>query len=266
MSLSRLKSAASYVRRRTKLRPRIGIVLGSGMSGAVSPTGAMEIPFGRIPHFPASGVRGHAGILSIGRLSRRPVAVMKGRVHYYEGHSPDRVVFPVRLLAMLGVRTLILTNAVGGIRRAFRPGDLMVIRDHINLMGVNPLRGPNLDALGPRFPDLSSLYDPGLRRAARRSGVRVTEGVYAAVSGPNYETPAEVRAIGRLGADAVGMSVVPEALAAAHMGMKLVGVSCITNRAAGISGRPLSHQEVIETTARALQKLRRLLTHLVASL
>lgn len=195
-----LRRAAAAVRRRVPLRPEIGIILGSGMSEALSLPGAVSVPFARIPHFPRGSVAGHAGVLSIGRFAGRPVAVLRGRVHYYEGHTPAAVIFPVRLLAQLGIRSLILTNAVGGIRRSLRPGALMIVRDHINMMGVNPLRGPNLEELGPRFPDASRLYDV---EWPRRAGLRLPSGVYAAVSGPSYETPAEIRALARLGADAV---------------------------------------------------------------
>jgi purine-nucleoside phosphorylase len=258
-----LKAACAFVRLRAAGSPQIGVVLGSGMSDALRLRRAVDIAAASIPHFPSVGVAGHRGVLSIGTLGRRTVAVLRGRVHYYEGHAPDRVVFGVRLLRLLGARALILTNAAGGIRRSLRPGSLMLVRDHLNLMGMNPLRGPNLDALGPRFPDVSALYDVS---AARRAGLRLPAGVLAAVSGPSYETPAEVRMLRRLGADAVGMSVAPEALAAAHTGMRVVAVTLITNRAAGIGPRPLSHDEVVRASARARAKLERALSALVASL
>lgn len=255
MSLARLKAAAAFVRRRTRRAPSIAVVLGSGLGDAVNPPDAIDVPYTKIPNFPRTGVHGHAGVLSIGRR----VAVLKGRVHYYEGHELDRVVFPVRLLGMLGVRTVVLTNAAGAVNRALRPGQLVLIRDHLNLMGVNPLRGPNLDALGPRFPDTSTLW-----HLPRGLGLR--SGVYAAVAGPSYETPAEIRMLRRLGADLIGMSTVPEAIAARHMGLRVVGISLVTNMAAGILKQPLSHDEVIETGKQALSRMKRVLGRLVASL
>lgn len=254
MSAAQLKAAAAYVRRRARRAPTVGVVLGSGLSDALTPPDAVDVPFSRIPYFPRAGVQGHAGVLSVGRR----VAVLKGRVHYYEGHDPDRVVFPVRLLGMLGVRTLILTNAAGAIDRALRPGQLVLIRDHLNLMGVNPLRGPNLDELGPRFPDTSTLWH-------RPRGLGLRSGVYAAVAGPSYETPAEIRMLRRLGADLVGMSTVPEAIAARHMGMRVIGISLVTNMAAGILRRPLSHAEVIETGRGAWKRLAGVLERLVST-
>lgn len=260
--IGELRRAAAAVRRRAPLRPEIGIVLGSGMSEALSLPGAVNVPFARIPRFPRGSVAGHAGVLSIGRFAGRAVAVLRGRVHYYEGHSPAAVVFPVRLLALLGIRSLILTNAVGAVRRNLRPGTLMIVRDHLNLMGINPLRGPNLETLGPRFPDASRLYD---LEWPRRAGLRLPTGVYAATSGPSYETPAEIRALARLGADAVGMSLAPEALAAAHLGLRTTALSLVSNRAAGLSARPLSHAEVLAASNRALPKLRAALEKLVGS-
>lgn len=260
--IAALRRAAAAVRCRTSLRPEIGIVLGSGMSEALSLPEAVNIPFVRIPGFPRGSVVGHAGVLSIGRFAGRVVAVMRGRVHYYEGHDPAAVIFPVRLLAQLGIRSLILTNAVGGIRRSLRPGALMIVRDHLNMMGFNPLRGPNLETLGPRFPDASRLYDA---EWPRRAGLRLPTGIYAAVSGPSYETPAEIRALARLGADAVGMSLAPEALAAAHLRLRTTALSLVANRAAGLSARPLSHAEVLAASARALPTLRRALEKLVGS-
>jgi purine-nucleoside phosphorylase len=225
------------------VRPSIGVVLGSGLGAFAAGVGGTEIPFSSIAGFPPTSVAGHAGILKLSA----GLAVMAGRVHYYEGHSMDDVVLPVFLLHRLGVRALILTNAAGGVNRAYAPGDLVLIRDHVNLMGANPLRGPD-PSLGPRFPDMSSAYDPGLRALARSvSPELLLEGVYAGFCGPTYETPAEIRMCAAIGVDMVGMSTVPEAIAAAYLGMKVLGISCITNMAAGILPRPLAHEEVIET-------------------
>jgi purine-nucleoside phosphorylase len=248
---ARLRAAAAAVRRRTRLRPEVGLVLGSGLGAAFPLDGAVEIPYGRIPGFPRSSVAGHAGVLAIGRAVGRAVAVLRGRVHTYEGHAPEAVVFPVRLLALLGVRAVVLTSAVGAIRPGLRPGDLMLVRDHLNLM------------LGARFPAARVRYDTDV---ARRAGVRLPSGVYAAVTGPSYETPAEVRALRRLGADAVGMSLVPEALAAAEAGLRTAAVAVAANRAAGLDGGRLTHEEVLASSARALPRLRRALRRLVASL
>ncbi|MCB0386578.1 MAG: purine-nucleoside phosphorylase, partial [Bdellovibrionales bacterium] len=207
--------------------------------------------FSDLPHFPPPTVDGHPGKLLLGRLGETPVAVLQGRIHYYEGHSPEDVVLPTRVLAGLGVETLILTNAAGGLNPKMKPGDFMVLNDHINLMGYNPLRGKNIEEWGPRFPDMSEVYDLDLRRKLitllNQLGVSFHEGVYCGVSGPTYETPAEVRYLGKIGGGAVGMSTVSEALAARHMGLKVVGISCITNLAAGISPHPLTHEEVKET-------------------
>jgi purine-nucleoside phosphorylase len=208
-------------------------------------------------------VAGHAGRLVLGKIGPVPVAVLQGRYHYYEGHDIDDVVFPVRVLAKLGVQSLLLTNAAGGIGRELLPGDLMVIRDHVNLMGINPLRGANDERLGPRFPDMSNVYDLKFQdvivAAQAEIGLAPKKGVYLALSGPSYETPAEIRMLATLGADAVGMSTVPEAICARHMGVRVAGISCVTNLAAGISALPLSHREVTETAARVKNDFIRLL-------
>jgi purine-nucleoside phosphorylase len=221
-----------------------------------------EISYSRLPGFPPVGVRGHAGQLLIGHLGGTPVMVLSGRAHFYEGHSMERVTFAVRALGAYGIRDLLLTNAAGGVNRSFRPGDFMVLTDHINLMGTNPLRGALLPGL-PRFVDLTCAYDTGLRRllsrAARQCGMRLRPGVYLAVCGPSYETPAEIRAFARLGADAVGMSTVPEAIVARQCGMKVAAVSCITNLAAGRGRKSLSHAEVLETAERVKNRAAQLL-------
>jgi purine-nucleoside phosphorylase len=265
--VERLDEAAGVVRARTGLRPSIGVVLGSGLGAfADALEDAVAVPFVEIPHFPASTVVGHGGALVVGRSRGVPVAVMKGRVHFYEGYSLDQVVFPVRVLGRLGVRTLVVTNAAGAVNTAFAPGDLMVIEDHLNLLG-NPLLGPNEEALGPRFPDMSEPYDRGLRdvaeAACRAASIRCRRGVYAALTGPSYETPAEIRMFRTLGADAVGMSTVPEVIAARHMGMRVVGLSCLTNMAAGVTDRKLDHREVLETGERVKAALLEVLARMV---
>ena len=234
--------------------PRVGVVLGSGLGAwAESLEGAVRIPYTEIPHMPQSAVVGHAGNLWLGHAGPASVACLQGRVHLYEGHEPSRVVFGVRLLARLGCRAVLLTNAAGGIAPGMAPGDLMLITDHLNLTGKSPLVGPNEPALGPRFPDMSRAYDPELgalaRAVAAERGVSLAEGVYAAMLGPSYETPAEIAMLRTLGASAVGMSTVPEIVALSHMGVRAAAVSCITNLAAGISKTALDHAEV-EATAR----------------
>jgi purine-nucleoside phosphorylase len=246
-----MAEAADYIASRSPLRPALGLVLGSGLGAfARSLTEATAIPYGEIPHFGTATAISHQGELVLGRSQGVPLAVMSGRLHYYEGHSMEEVVFPVRVLGSMGVRILVLTNAAGSVNVDFRPGDLMVIEDHINLMGDNPLIGPNDERLGLRFFDMSEAYDPELGRIAERAchaaGVPVRRGVYVAFSGPSYETPAEIRMSRVLGADAVGMSTVPEVIAARHMGLRVLGLSCITNMAAGVSDKKLDHREVLE--------------------
>jgi len=226
--------AVQAIRQRTDLVPEVALVLGSGLGGLADEVeDAVVLPFSEIPGFVTSTVHGHVGSLVLGRLEGRPVGVLKGRVHYYEGHSMAQVVMPVRVLRALGARTLVVTNACGGISEHLKVGDLMLIQDHLNLMGDNPLRGPNDERLGPRFPPMSRAYAPDLLALARRvadgAGFRPAEGVYCALAGPSYETPAEIRMLGRMGADAVGMSTAPETIAAVHCGMRVLGVSCVTN-------------------------------------
>jgi purine-nucleoside phosphorylase len=254
-----IDAAAAYVRSKTSLQPEAGVILGSGLGDVVD---AVEIeasiPYGEIPGAKASTVMGHQGRMIFGRAKGlsggRPVVLMQGRVHFYEGYEMGEVMFLTRVLGRLGVKRLIVTNAAGGVNTSFTPGDLMLISDHINFMGVNPLRGPNVEGLGVRFPDMSDAYSEELRDIARQVATKLDlilqEGVYLALSGPTYETPAEIRAFRTLGADAVGMSTVPEVIAAAHMGIQVLGISCITNMAAGILKQKLSHQEVIDTTTR----------------
>ena len=259
-----IAAAAAAIRARSSLEPSVGVVLGSGLGGfADELEGAVEIPYGEIPGWPVATALGHAGTLVLGTFRGVPVAAMRGRAHLYEGHPADKVVFGVRVLGTLGVRTLVLTNACGGIREGLEPGDLVLVSDHINLQGTSPLVGPNDDSLGPRFPDMSGAYDPALRaathEAAARIGQSLGEGVYAAWLGPAFETPAEIRMIRALGADLVGMSTVPEVLAARHMGMRCLAVSCVTNLAAGILPEPLDAEHVLAVGAAAQGRLTALL-------
>jgi purine-nucleoside phosphorylase len=253
--LDRVELAADVVRERVGAVPDVAVVLGSGLGAfAESLSDAVTVPYDGIPGWPAPRVVGHAGELVAGRARNRRVLALSGRVHFYEGHSLDLVTFSVRVLGRLGVKTLVLTNAAGGINAKFSTGALMVIDDHISFMGPNPLVGPNDDRFGLRFPDMSDVYSPRLRgvadEAARAIGHPVEHGVYFWLSGPSYETPAEIRALRALGADAVGMSTVPEAIVARHMGIEVLGISCISNMAAGMLPQPVTAEEVIETTAR----------------
>ncbi|HXE81585.1 MAG TPA: purine-nucleoside phosphorylase [Vicinamibacterales bacterium] len=263
--------AAEWIRARTAPRPEAAIVLGSGLGDFAERVEAAEtIPYADIPHWPIPRAAGHAGRLVIGTLRGRTVAVLSGRVHYYEGYDLRAVTFAVRVMAMLGVRTLVLTNAAGGINLAFGEGGLMVIDDHLNFMGSNPLIGPHDERLGPRFPDMTHVYSPRLReladRAAEAVGVPLLHGVYAAVHGPSYETPAEIRWLRTAGADAVGMSTVPEAIVARHMGVDVLGLSCIANMAAGVHSGPLDHEDVLAAARRVADQLSRLLEEIVARL
>jgi purine-nucleoside phosphorylase len=264
-------AAAELVAARSELRPTIAIVLGSGLGAfAEQLEGATAIPFAEIPHFPQSTVPGHSGKLVIGKVSGVPVAVMQGRVHAYEGYSSEEVTFPVRVLGRLGVRTLVLTNAAGGINEGLKQGQLVLIADHINLSGRNPVAGPNDERLGPRFFDMSEAYSGRLRElaheAARAMEFRLDEGVYLSVLGPSFETPAEIRAFRTMGADLVGMSTVQETIVARHMGINVLGISCVTNMAAGIQKEPLSHEEVMATGRAVEALLAGLLTRLVPTM
>ena len=251
----RADCAADFILSKTKLRPRIALVLGSGLGAFGDELGsATYIPYEKIPHFPRSTAIGHAGRLVIGKSAAIPVAAMQGRVHFYEGYSLQDVIFPMRVFARMGVRAAILTNAAGGINTAFKQGALVILSDHINLQGSNPLIGPNDARFGPRFPDMTQAYWKDYRlfavEEARKLRIEAFEGVYAALSGPSYETPAEIRHLRTIGADLVGMSTAPEVIAARHMGIRVLGISCVTNMAAGILDRPLDHKEVLETGER----------------
>jgi purine-nucleoside phosphorylase len=251
----RVEEAAAAIRNRSATRPEVAVVLGSGLGDfADSLQDAIAVPYGELPHWPQSTVVGHAGRLVSGRIAGKWVAALAGRVHLYEGHDAATVAFATRVMGRLGVKQLILTNAAGGVNPAFASGALMIIDDHINLLGSNPLAGSNDERFGPRFPDMSEVYSSRLRRiadaAGAAKGVPVTHGVYAASHGPSYETPAEIRYLRLIGADAVGMSTVPEAIAARHMGLEVLGISCITNAAAGVLPQPIDHNEVIEVAQR----------------
>ena len=253
--LVEIADAVKHIKTKARHAPKIGLVLGSGLGAfAKSLEKSVAITYGEIPHFPTSTAIGHMGQLVVGESHGVPVAVMAGRAHCYEGHSLEQVVFPVRVLGRLGVKILVVTNAAGSVNVNYKPGELMVIEDHINFMGGNPLMGPNHEELGLRFFDMTEPYDPELRqiaeRACSKAGVTVRHGVYIAFTGPSYETPAEIRMSRTLGADAVGMSTVPEVIAARHMGIRVLGISCITNMAAGVLKKKLDHREVLEVGER----------------
>jgi purine-nucleoside phosphorylase len=253
----------------TDIQPKLGLILGSGLGVlAEEMEETVVIPYEAIPHFPLSTVVGHAGKLIVGTFAGKPVAVMAGRFHLYEGHDPAIVTFPIRVLKAWGIETLFVTNAAGGIHLSYSPGDLMLIQDHINFMFRSPLMGPNDAKLGVRFPDMSAAYDPALRQLAHRvaqaQGISLREGVYVATLGPSFETPAEIRMFRQLGGDAVGMSTVPEVIVARHAGMRVLGISCISNMAAGILPQPLTHEEVLETGRQVKSKFIQLIKGIIA--
>ena len=267
----RAEHATRVIRARTNVEPRIAIVLGSGLGGFADDfEDSVGIPYEEIPGFVRSTAEGHMGRLVVGKVDSVPVLAMQGRVHYYEGYSFEEVTFPIRTFKLLGIKTLILTNAAGGINVQLTQGALMVISDHLNLMGDNPLRGPNDVRFGPRFPDMSAVYSPELQELvvdeAKASGVEVRRGIYGGLSGPSYETPAEIHLLRALGADAVGMSTVPEAIVARHMGLEVLGISCITNMAAGISDEPINHEEVMATGARVRETFTELLRRVIGAI
>jgi purine-nucleoside phosphorylase len=268
---AKIKEAADYIKSRASAAPEVGLILGSGLGVLADEiTDAATLNYADIPHFPVSTVEGHAGELLVGDLAGKKVILMKGRFHQYEGYGATEVSFPVRVMKALGAKTLLVTNAAGGINTEYEPGDLMLIRDHINFMFRNPLIGPNDPQVGVRFPDMSEAYSKKLRDAARevatQEDIRVREGVYAGLLGPSYETPAEIRMLRVLGADAVGMSTVPETIVARHAGMEVLGISCISNMAAGILDQPLSHAEVMETAERVRDTFIRLVKGIVPKL
>jgi purine-nucleoside phosphorylase len=252
---SQATRAAKFILSKTKLRPRIGLVLGSGLGAFADEfANASKIGYKKIPHFPQSTAIGHAGQLVVGNVGNIPVVGMQGRVHLYEGYSAKEVAFPMRVFKLMGIQAVILTNAAGGINLNYSQGALVSILDHINLQSANPLIGPNDDRFGPRFPDMTRAYDPEFRRFVAEEGkkrkLNLHEGVYLALAGPNYETPAEIHAFRTLGADLVGMSTVPEVIAARHSNIRVLGISCVTNMAAGVTGEPLTAEEVFDTAAR----------------
>lgn len=263
-----IQEAASYIRSKSDITPEVGLILGSGL-GVLAELieEGVAIAYSDIPHFPVSTVEGHDGELLLGNIQGRPVVMMKGRFHMYEGYVPEVTAFPVRVMKELGVSSLLVTNAAGGVNTSYQPGDLMVLSDHLNLTGRNPLIGPNDPALGVRFPDLSEAYSRRLRQVfndtAASQGLKVQEGVYAGLLGPTYETPAEIRMLRTLGADAVGMSTVSETIVARHAGIEVLGISCITNMAAGILDQPLSHDEVMETADRVRDQFLKLVLAII---
>ena len=284
MSYEKAVEAAEFIKSQYEKEIKTALVLGSGLGAfADDLENAVKIPYAEIPHFQRSTVEGHAGQLVLGEIENVPVAVQQGRFHFYEGYDMRQVIFPVRTFGILGVKNLILTNAAGSVQTTFKPGNLMLIRDHINFMGVNPLRGANDERFGARFPDMTGVYDKNFQEIAYAEAGNIAEerfnnnleeenrpfmwrGVYCALSGPTYETPAEITMLRLLGADAVGMSTVPEAIAARHQGMKVLGISCITNLAAGMSDEPINHEEVMETGAKVAEVFKELLRRVITKL
>jgi purine-nucleoside phosphorylase len=265
-NFEKAEKAAAFIRERTPAPPRVAIVLGSGLGAfADRIQHASAISYTDIPHFPRPTVEGHSGRLVVGTIGDTPVAIMQGRIHTYEGYSPEEVTFPIRVLGRLGITTLVVTNAAGGIRLDLRQGQLVLLSDHINFTGRNPVSGTNDPRLGPRFFDMAEAYSKRLRLLAH-SAAELSEGVYLAVSGPSYETPAEIKAFRILGADLVGMSTVQEVIVARHMGLEVLGISCVTNMAAGILDQAINHQEVMETGAGVQTQLTNLLTTLLPAL
>ncbi len=267
----KIREAVEYVKSRYGSEPEIGVILGSGL-GMIAEKAAdpVVIPYKEIPHFHGTSVEGHAGQMILGRFHGVSTVFLQGRFHVYEGYPMEEVVFPTRTICGLGIKTLVLTNASGGVNTRFRPAELMIIEDHINLMGDNPLKGPNLAQLGPRFPDMSEAYSRAciqvIEETAKELGIPVHRGVYAGVLGPTYETPAEIRMLRTLGADAIGMSTVPETIAANHLGVRVAGLSCITNLAAGLSPTKLTHQEVIDNSRLGAAKMSKLLEAVIPRL
>ena len=266
---ARAERAANEIRARTSAKSRIALVLGSGLGGFADEfSDSVAIPYTEISGFASSTAQGHAGRLVVGKVEQNNVVAMQGRVHFYEGYSLEQVTFPIRTFKVLGIDTLILTNASGGVNVQLSQGALMVISDHLNLMGINPLRGPNDERFGPRFPDMTEVYSRELQELAideaRELGVTLRRGIYAGLAGPSYETPAEIHMLRSFGADAVGMSTVPEAIVARQMGMNVLGISCITNMAAGISEQPINHAEVMETGERVRKTFAQLLRRIIA--
>ncbi|GAB7386196.1 purine-nucleoside phosphorylase [Bacillaceae bacterium] len=268
---TKISEAVAFLEKKFSVKPKVGLILGSGLSVLAEEIEHPEaVPYGEIPHFPTSTVEGHAGRLVAGALEGKTVVAMQGRFHYYEGYSMSEVAFPVYVMKKLGIDTLIVTNAAGGMNRDFQPGDLMLITDHINFTGDNPLRGPNIEELGPRFPDMSEAYDRELlalaEKKAKEAGIDVQKGVYVGIAGPSYMTPAELTMLARMGGDAVGMSTVPEVIAANHCGLRTLGITCITDMAIGEELEPLTHEQVIAVANRTRPKLITLVKAVVSAL
>lgn len=266
-----IQTTLNFINERTNdFKPEIGIILGSGLGDFANEFSSIRIPYFEIPGFESSTIQGHAGQLLFTRIKDKNVMIMQGRFHFYEGHSMDKIIYPIKIMKKLGTKTLIVTNAAGAVNETFKPSDLMIITDHINLMGKNPLFGPNDDDFGTRFPDMSEIYKKHLVElaldCAKNLGIEIQKGVYAACTGPSYETPAEIGMLKTIGADAVGMSTTPETIFANYCGMDVLGVSCISNYAAGIQKTPLSHQEVIESTNLAKDKFQNLILKILEKL
>lgn len=269
--VTKIENSVSFLKEKVSASPQIGIILGSGLGAfAEELENPTVIEYKDIPDFPVSTVEGHAGKLVFGQCGGKDVVVMAGRFHFYEGYDMDKVVFPVRVMASMGIQQIIVTNAAGGINKSFVPGDLMIISDHINLTGQNPLRGKNIEDWGVRFPDMSTAYTPKLQKlcseAASKCDLKLQKGVYIAVTGPSFETPAEIKMMRVMGADAVGMSTVPEVITARHMGLEILGISCITNMAAGILDQPLTHTETYETANQVKEQFIQLLKQVVSDI
>ncbi|HON44295.1 MAG TPA: purine-nucleoside phosphorylase [Planctomycetota bacterium] len=269
--MQKIQESVNCIRQKSDMPVTIGIVLGSGLGDFDKQLeNRIEIPYSEIANFPISTVQGHAGKLVLGQVSGKNIIAMSGRFHYYEGYAMEQVIFPIRTMAKMGVHSLIVTNAAGGINFNFQAGNLMLIQDHINMLGTNPLIGKNQDDFGLRFPDMSTAYTPEYQQialqAAREENIDLRRGIYLATTGPSYETPAEIRMMRTLGADAVGMSTVPEVITARHAGLKILGISCITNMAAGVLKQPLSHEEVFETASQAQEKFTRLIRNIISKL
>lgn len=269
--LKKIQGTTDYILKKNTHSPEIGLILGSGLGSLVNLIENAEFfPYEELPNFPISTVEGHAGRLVIGTLKGKTVVAMEGRFHFYEGYNMEEVTFPIRVMKLLGVKTIIVTNAAGAVNTGFNSGDLMIIKDHINLSGTNPLIGKNLDSFGTRFPDMSNAYDKDLRKIVQNIATSlkldIKQGIYAMMTGPTYETPAEIRMVRSIGADAVGMSTVPEVIVANHCNIKVIGISCLTNMAAGILDEPLNHAEVIETSNRVKNDFIKLMSSLIEAL
>lgn len=268
MDLEQIKESVQYVKERIDMIPEVGIILGSGLGDLADKVeDRINIKYEEIPNMPKSTVVGHAGQYVFGKLNGKNVVMMQGRIHYYEGHQMEVLAMPIHIMKYLGIKTLIVTNAAGGVNESFKPGDLMIINDHINLAFTNPLIGKNEEEIGPRFPDMSTAYDKDLiqitDKISKNMNIELKKGVYVMMTGPTYETPAEIRMIRILGGDAVGMSTVPDVITAKHCGLKVLGISCITNMAAGILDQPLNHKEVIETSNMVKDKFMKLVSAIV---